>query len=123
MTARTTYTLRGLLHSAGIPATVVEVPNQYCPETPNYDDVRTPWLRVFTELGVIVIGWRKNVIEIDWSDSTIDVHGRDVVENESVTHDDRMCHAWGYDEAAACLLRLWTGAPHPSEHTPGGDLS
>jgi len=105
-----TYALRGILHATGIPGAVVEIPNRYWPEGPDYDDVRKPWLRVFTPRGVIVLGWRKRVISIDWSDSALDRDGADVVAKPEVTHDNAMCHAWGYDQAVECLRRLWQGS-------------
>lgn len=102
-----TFALRGLLHTAGIRGDVQEIANQYWPPHSDYDEVRTPWLRVFTHRGVIVVGWRKRVIEIDWSDSVIERHGRDVVAQQANTHGPTLCHAYGWTEAAECLQRLW----------------
>lgn len=103
-----TLALRGILQIVGIQGIVDEIPDQYWPETPNYDDVRAPWLRITTARGSIVIGWRKKVIEINWKDSTIAVHGKDVVHENGITHSERMCHAWGYEQAIECLQRLWS---------------
>jgi hypothetical protein len=118
-----TRKLRQLFESAKIPFTAVEIPNQYWPETPDYDHLRDPWLRVFTQRGIIVIGWRKNVISIDWSDSTMEVPGSSVVfkdnapdSSSSITHWERGCHAWGYEEAEGCLSRLWARAAELEEN-------
>ena len=110
--------LRGLLHAAGVEGLAVEIPNKYWPPGDGYDDVRSPWLRVFTKTGVIVIGWRKKAISIDWSDGMFAATGADVVAESWITHDEKWCHAWGYEQAAWCLYRLWSAGP--VRPTPGG---
>lgn len=73
-------------------------------ETPNgyRDDYSTrllPWFKITTSVGHFVIGWRKNVINIDWSETV----GTDTVDNlfpdEDVTKQGKMIHAWGIEKA------------------------
>lgn len=106
MITTTELTLRGLLHKARIPGSVVTITNKYWPEAYVEEIRKSPWLRVFTDRGVIVIGWRKRVIEIDWRDGAFGVEGHDVVVGEA-THGAAYCHAWSYDDALVCLERLW----------------
>ena len=108
-----TYALRGLLQAAGIDGRVTLIDNQYWPKDPSFDKVRTPWLRVETAAGRIVIGWRKRVICIDWKGSGFKVSGAEIVQDEKTTHDGHMCHAWSYAEAEACLTRLRATFPEP----------
>lgn len=105
--------LRGILHAAGILGEVEWIPNAYWPEPrpeeeDDYAEVRTPWMRVVTEHGHLIVGWRKRVIQIDWSATDIPISGSDVVANQDVTHGDMFCHAWGWASAADSLKRLWS---------------
>jgi len=104
---QTVLALRGVFAEAGIPCSVREIENRYWPDSSEYDNVRSPWLKVYTERGVIVVGWRKRVIHIDWSDGTFTATGAEVVARPINTHGDAFCHAWGYAEAIECLRRLW----------------
>lgn len=57
------------------------------------------WLEVTTRLGVIIVGWRKRVIEIDWSKSDIKEKAETLFHNEDVTYGDYYIHAWGLAKA------------------------
>lgn len=57
------------------------------------------WLKVTTRKGIIVIGWRKRVINIDWSRSDIKNTAYDLFPDEDVTKDDYYIHAWGINKA------------------------
>jgi len=104
----TKMALLGVLHNVDISnATVEWIENRYWPCSKEYDELRSPWLRVTTPHGPIVLGWRKRVIHIEWQDTNLDVNGKDAVAEEWITHGDRMCHAWSYTQAAACLERLF----------------
>lgn len=50
------------------PIFVEELPNGYCGR---YCCAHRPWFKVTTSVGRIIIGWRKRVISIDWSESTM----------------------------------------------------
>lgn len=84
--------------SAGFPkpARMYCLANEYDPER---DD---PWWLVETNLGMIKIGWRKRVINIDWSATAI----RKVVTDEDVTKDETMVHAWSTLKAIEYLTVL-----------------
>lgn len=60
-----------------------------------------PWLLVKTQFGLIKIGWRKRVINIDWSDTEI----KYIVEDD-VTKDETFAHAYGYEKAITYLTEL-----------------
>ena len=87
---------KAIFQLAGIKASKWhEIKNQYWPDGPNYDDIRTPWYLAQTEHGLIKIGWRKRVIQIDWEDTKV----RKIVTNDEVTKDDTSVHAWTYYKA------------------------
>ncbi len=92
--------------------------NEYWPDCEDYADIRrdSPWWLVKTEYGMIKIGWRKRVIDIDWSDTEYRAgeskfwDGRDIdgiVKNEVMVTKGRMhIHAWGYAKAVEYLTIL-----------------
>lgn len=100
--------VEGLAALAGIPfRSIYETPNQYWQ---GKSDIRGPWWLIITNAGVIRIGWRKRVIEIDWSDV-----GRHVdVTNDEVTKDGTLVHAWTYPKALEYLTTLWHELQEPS---------
>lgn len=76
------------------PIYVKKVDNPYWPGDPNNMS-----LEVTTPKGIIVVGWRKSVIEIDWTKSDIYQDADELFPQEDVTKDTRMIHAWGYEKA------------------------
>lgn len=78
--------------------------NNYWPAYPSYFALRTPWYLVKTDFGLIKIGWRKRVINIDWSDTGI----RHVVTADEVTKNETMVHAWTKEKAIEYLKSLRT---------------
>jgi hypothetical protein len=70
--------------------------------------IASPWWLVRIDEGIVVIGWRKRVIAIDWSDTTL----RGVVTPDDVTKDDTMVHAWRYSKAVEYLDGLRALRPH-----------
>lgn len=78
------------------------------------DQPDSPWWLVKTEYGMIKIGWRKRVINIDWSDTEYkageskfwDGRDIDVITNDDVTKDPTHIHAWGYAKAVEYLTTL-----------------
>ena len=84
---------------------VKEIPNQY------YPDSVFPWFTVYTTKGPIRIGWRKRVINIDWSESNIPHFPEDLFAGEDTTIgsrvlEDRYIHAWGYEKAKEYIDKL-----------------
>lgn len=89
---------------------VEEIPNGYCNEGCCY---HLPWFIVTTRVGRIKIGWRKSVINIDWSDTRDTKTSKELFESESVTKDTRGIHAYGYERAKAYVGAIITGVPLP----------
>ena len=81
-----------------------ELANQYWPDDPCYDDVRTPWWLFLTDIGPLQLGWRKRVIAIDWR--TCDVRVVGGVTADNVTKSDTMVHAWSVEKAVEYLRSL-----------------
>lgn len=79
---------------------VEKISNDYSP------DSVFPWYVVTTDKGRIKLGWRKRVIQIDWSDSEIDLYSNLVFGGEDVTTGEKWVHAWGYEKAAYYLKVL-----------------
>ena len=81
-----------------------EVPNEYW----NSDAMsyKSPWLMVTTKHGLIRVGWRKRVIEIDWSTSDIKSTAQELFPEENVTKNGRLIHAWSYNDADRYLDRI-----------------
>lgn len=65
---------------------------------------RGPWFRLRTKVGHFVIGWRKRVIQIDWSETGFD--GTELFTGEGVTRGAHMIHALGTDKAVEYLGKI-----------------
>jgi len=90
---------------------VEEVPNQYGGSDPFY--YHRPWFRITSRIGHVLIGWRKSVINIDWSDTVVAGAGKQIFPDEDVTRGEtwgerggRFIHAYGYENAERYLKRL-----------------
>ena len=79
------------------------IKNEYCD-----DDYCAPWFEITTEFGVIKIGWRNQVINIDWSRITSPVATRilSLFEKEEVTKDANYIHAWGWKRARLYIKKM-----------------
>lgn len=62
----------------------------------------SPWWLVRTSFGLVKVGWRKRVLNIDWSDTDI----REIVTVDDVTKEPTMVHAWSELKAVEYLKRL-----------------
>ena len=76
-----------------------------------------PWFLVTSPIGHIKIGWRKSVINIDWSRSVVKKSGMELFPDENVTRGDarddgggRFIHAGGIDVAIRYLKVLSAAA-------------
>lgn len=89
------------------PIYVKEIPNEYYNK---YSYLAVPWLLVTTTKGIIKIGWRSKVINIDWSESDVLSTAEDLFPDENVTKGDytnwRYIHAWGYDKAREYISKI-----------------
>jgi len=65
-------------------------------------DHASPWFNVKTVFGVIKIGWRKRVINIDYSAVNSDPD----FSSEEVTKGNRTIHAWSYEKAQEYLQKI-----------------
>lgn len=90
------------------PIYVEEIPNGYCND---YCCKHLPWFIVTTTLGRFKIGWRKRVINIDWSETRGTKTSTELFPHENVTKDERGIHAWGYEEAKAYVAAIISGQP------------
>jgi len=92
---------RSVFRAAGFKhALFTAIPNGYWPGERYY---AAPWYNVETPYGNIRIGWRKRVINIDWSQT-----GKKLDEffSDDVTKWDHGIHAWGYPKAVEYLRTL-----------------
>lgn len=119
MNGLTEPNVRRIFDCANIPIiNLWELPNGYWPRaTPEdwtdaqqvvdfvrYAQLReaSPWFLVLTSLGLIKIGWRKRVLAIDWSATSL----RTIVTADDVTKELHLVHAWSDAKAVGYLRRL-----------------
>ena len=91
------FTLAGL-----VPRRMWELANGYWPDAPTYDNIRRPWWLVETAIGLIRIGWRKRVLEVDWEATGIE----GTVTSDDTTKAATYVHAWTPEKAIEYLRRL-----------------
>lgn len=77
------------------------IPNEY--HRCEYD---APWFMVDTEIGTIKIGWRKRVINIEWSRVLSYDKFHTLFAGENVTLWGEGIHAWGYAKATEYLKAI-----------------
>jgi hypothetical protein len=70
---------------------------------------RHPWWLVKTPFGLVEIGWRKRVININWEETPV----RAVVTKDDVTSSETFVHAWGEEKALEYLKALAAVAVDP----------
>ena len=101
---------------SGIPCeSYWEIANRYRETTSRYwskNDVVGPWWLVKTPAGMICIGWRTQVIEIDWSDTRRPLP-TDSITTDDVIKDPMLVHAWSYAKAVEYLTALWRELQRP----------
>ena len=96
--------LAGLFKQAGFDPIYIEViDSKYCSEACCY---KFPWIIATTSRGRIKLGWRKRVMNLDWSDSDITAMGEILFKDEDVTKGEKYIHCWGEDKAVEYLKRL-----------------
>ena len=83
---------------------LIPIPNEYCHDIKNCT-ICSSWFNVETKWGIIKIGWRKRVINIDWSHIGR-VDGKALFEDQETTVDKHMVHAWGYEKCIEYLEKL-----------------
>ncbi len=109
--------MRAIFLLSGIEiGSVFELANDYWPDKPDYAELRreSPWWLVRTASGLVKIGWRKRVIEIDWSDTALRLE----VTPDDVTKDGSMVHAYSYAKAVEYMTELRRAMIAQTEKTP-----
>ena len=82
---------------------VEEIPNGYCSD---WCCRHLPWFVVTTNIGRFKIGWRKRVIEIDWSETVGTKSGEELFSKESVTVGEKYIHAWNMEDARSYIVEI-----------------
>ncbi len=105
LAAKTQKEFHDIFVAAGfIDPVLTAVPNEYGSQS-----YRGPWYTVPMEVGgVLRVGWRKRVIEIDWSGCHSKLHHRlaALFAKEETTHTERIVHANDSTHAVDCLSRI-----------------
>lgn len=85
------------------PIYVEAIPNRY---DPSGFSRHLPWFKVTTTKGRIIIGWRRHVINIDWSELDNKKKAEELFASEDVTKGDYDIHAWGYEKAKEYISKI-----------------
>ena len=80
------------------------VPNEYCSRACCR---HLPWYRVTGPFGVIKLGWRKRVAELDWSESAFKVNSYNLFALEDTTKGEHSIHAWSTEKIKEYLATLF----------------
>lgn len=83
------------------PIYVEEIPNGYDPNSAYLKHL--PWFIVTTRVGRIKIGWRRRVIQIEWTDTRGTLTSGALFAAEDVTKEERLIHAWTVEKAQAYI--------------------
>ena len=68
------------------------------------NDAACPWYLFETDVGLIKIGWRKRVINVDWSSTEVKWN-RPI--DQDISYGETYFHAWGYDKLLEYLKLLY----------------
>jgi hypothetical protein len=83
---------------------VEEIPNGYCSR---WCCSQTPWFKVTTSNGVVTLGWRKSVIQIEWEPRVFaGLTAEMIFPDENVTKSGRMIHAHGLNKAEEYISKI-----------------
>jgi hypothetical protein len=96
---------KALFEAAGLPVTrAFRLENCYWPRAHDYQSLRnsSPWFLMMTPYGPVMIGWRKRVIHIEWTETGV----KGVVTTDDVTKDPQYVHAWTVEKALEYLRAL-----------------
>jgi len=96
--------LTELFIEAGFDEIYVEtIDNEYCKKSCCYN---RPWIIVTTKKGRIKLGWRKSVMNLDWSDTNFGIDGEKMFKNENTTKGMSYIHCWSKEKAIEYLKKL-----------------
>lgn len=82
---------------------IEEIPNGYCSD---WCCEHLPWFIATTKIGRIKIGWRKSVINIDWSDTLNPYTAEELFKDEDVTKGEKFIHAWSTEKAGSYIRKI-----------------
>lgn len=82
---------------------VEEIPNGYCKK---WCCTHLPWFIVTTKVGRFTIGWRKSVINIDWSETVGTKLSSELFKGEDVTKGRKYIHAWSIKDAKSYVKEI-----------------
>lgn len=96
--------IAGIYQRAGVESIYMEpIPNGYCHRA---CCLNKPWFRVTSKIGHVTIGWRKQVISIDWGNTVIKKSGEELFPFDKVTKSETGIHAWDEHAAVMYIRRL-----------------
>lgn len=81
---------------------IIEIENKYYPPYKK----AVPWYEVYTKKGRIIIGWRKRVIEIDYSGCPLEPKALDLFPDEDATKQGKTIHACDYEKAKEYVEKI-----------------
>lgn len=82
---------------------VEEIPNGYCS---SWCCRHLPWFIVTTTVGRFKLGWRKRVINIDWTETVGTKKANELFSAENVTKGDKYIHAWSLEDASRYIAAI-----------------
>lgn len=91
---RACFLLAGLEYNDIYPIENGYCGNQCCPDK--------PWFLFATDFGIVKIGWRKKVINIDWSNTSL----RTNITTDNVTKGESFVHAWSWSDCVKYLCEI-----------------
>lgn len=84
----------------------IESPNEY-----HRSEYSEPWYIFYTSKGPLKVGWRKRVINLDWSGFPVKMSAEDLFPGEDVTKGAYYIHAWGFDKLEQYVEALLNETP------------
>lgn len=92
---------RELIRHFPQPILVEEIPNRYWPKGRGH-----PWLQVTTRHGRFIVGWRKRVIHVEWTDTVIKKRAEELFPDAETTMGDFYMHVNDYEDLGVRVRRL-----------------
>jgi hypothetical protein len=80
--------------------------NRYRGNSYRTDPDIPPWWLVQTQIGMMIIGWRSRVIEIDWESTPIRISEDNPLTRDDVTKGDTYIHAYSVPKAVEYLTEF-----------------
>lgn len=83
---------------------IFKLQNRYWPRHIDYWAIRenSPWFLLDTPFGLIMLGYRKRVMHIDWTNTPL----RKIITEDDTTKDATCVHAWDRAKVLEYLLTL-----------------